>query len=363
MADLPTLCLLARTPGLTIETWPAALQALGIAAAPNATPPQPLSDAARNWLRNPDRARLEADLQACERHALQLLACTASEYPSLLATLPGAPAVLWVRGDIGALSMPQLAMVGSRNPTAAGARTAREFAHCFAASGLVITSGLALGIDAASHQGALDGGGLTVAVCGTGLDRVYPDANRKLAERIASSGALLSEFPPGTPVRRGNFPQRNRLISGLAAGTLVVEAARGSGSLITARFAAAQGREVFAIPGSIHSPLSRGCHQLLRDGAKLVEEAADVWSELRLSLTNQLLDLHSINAEHPRIGTAKLDMDYEILLDALGFGPTGIDDLVSRTGLPSDSVASMLLILELQGRVESHPGGRFGRQS
>jgi DNA processing protein len=248
-------------------------------------------------------------------------------------------------------------MVGSRNPTPAGRTNARNFAAYFARVGLTITSGLAVGIDAASHEGALLGGGLTVAVCGTGLDQVYPTQHAGLAARIREHGALVSEFPPRTPPRRVNFPQRNRLISGLSVGTLVVEAARESGSLITARLAAEQGREVFAIPGSIHSPLSRGCHKLIREGAKLVEDAADVLSELKFSLSKEAL----ASSPGPVGKLPALDKEYEMLLDALGFEAATIDVLVERTGLPGESIASMLLILELEGRVAPHPGGRYGR--
>src|SRR5690606_24463201 len=184
------------------------------------------------------------------------------------------------RGDVSLLQLPQLAVVGSRNPTAGGRDTAYDFSRTLARAGLVITSGLALGIDAAAHEGGLDGGTGTIAVCGTGLDRLYPGGNRKLGERILEEGVLVSEFPPGTPPRPGNFPQRNRIVSGMSLGALVVEAAWRSGSLITARLASEQGREVFAIPGSIHNPLARGCHRLIRDGAKLVESANDVLEEL-----------------------------------------------------------------------------------
>jgi DNA processing protein len=267
--------------------------------------------------------------------------------------------VLYVLGSLEALHSPQLAMVGSRHPTPAGRATAREFAAWFARAGITVTSGLAFGIDAASHEGALAGGGLTVAVCGTGLDRVYPPEHAALAERICAQGALVSELPPRTAPLRQHFPRRNRIISALSLGTLVVEAARDSGSLITARLAAEAGREVFAIPGSIHSPVSRGCHQLIKDGAKLVEEAADVLSELHISMPKeQLTASPSVSAE----GTA-LDNEYEMLLDALGIEPATIDTLVARTHLPAESVASMLLILELGGRVAALPGGRYGRIS
>lgn len=309
----------------------------------------------------PDESAIAADVAWLERSDVRVLFAHEPEYPPLLAEIRDAPPVLFVRGSVEALSEPQLAMVGSRNPTATGRSTAREFARWFAEAGLTITSGLALGIDAASHAGALAGGGLTIAVCGTGLDTVYPPENAALAARIAASGAVISEFPPRSPPLRHHFPRRNRIISGLAHGVLVVEAARGSGSLHTARAAGEQGREVFAIPGSIHSPLSRGCHQLIREGAKLVEEAADVLGELRISLVPQSLAHAMRPPDRPSPAGDELDKDYKILLDALGFEPAGIDSLVERTGLPSESVASMLLILELEGRVEPRPGGRYCR--
>jgi len=253
--------------------------------------------------------------------------------------------------------------VGSRNPTAGGRATAREFAASFARLGLSITSGLALGIDAACHEGALGAGGITVAVLGCGLDIVYPRENTALADRVVASGALVSEFPPGTPALREHFPQRNRIIAGLAHGTLVVEAAQRSGSLITARLAGIAGREVFALPGSIHNPLARGCHELIRQGAKLVECVEDVLAELKISLAHQLLEC----AAQPAAGTSAaapvLDKAYKILLDALAFEPASVDSLIERTGLNSESIASMLLILELDGHVAPHPGGRYSRMA
>jgi DNA processing protein len=225
-----------------------------------------------------------------------------------------------------------------------------------------VTSGLAIGIDTASHEGALATPGRTIAVCGTGLDVSYPRSNATLAEAIAADGALVSEFPLGTPPLKHNFPRRNRIIGGLSLGTLVVEAAVRSGSLITARLAADAGREVFAIPGSIHNPMARGCHQLLRQGAKLVESAADIFAELP-AITAALRALPAMRQsfESAEVSAALLDNEYKILLDALGFEPTGVDLLVERTGLRADEVASMLLILELEGCIESYPGGFYVR--
>jgi DNA processing protein len=352
---------LARTPGLTAEAAGALIAAAGgdLAEVPRARGAAriELPAAARSYLSAPDERAISADLEWLERSGTVIVLCTDPEYPPLLGQMAGAPAALYVQGSVALLASPQLAMVGSRSPTPAGRSTAREFAAWFARARFTVTSGLAAGIDAASHEGALKAQGATIAVFGTGLDRVYPSAHRALAEQIRAHGALVSELPPGTPPLRGNFPLRNRIIAGLSLGTLVVEAARDSGSLITARHALEAGREVFAIPGSIHSPVSRGCHQLIKQGAKLVEEARDVTDELGFSFSKERLTEAPAAARDER----ELDKEYEMLLDALGFEPATIDSLVARTGLPSDSIASMLLILELEGRVAALPGGRYGR--
>jgi DNA processing protein len=332
-----------------------------------------------DWLPSLHRqheAAIAAELRWLEHDARHFVPLDSPGYPPLLAELSDAPLGLFVRGDPTALSLPQLAIVGSRNPTAGGRDNATSFAAHLARSGLAITSGLAIGIDAAAHQGALAVDGITVAVCGTGLDIHYPAANSALAAAIAKHGALVSEFPLGTPALQANFPRRNRIISGLALGTLVVEAAVRSGSLITARLAAEQGREVFALPGSIHNPLARGCHQLIRQGAKLVETVDDIFAELRAlvgalaaavapALQAAVPDERKSSAAGPGARAAAapvLDKAYEILLDALGFEPAGVDTLVERTGLAADEVASMLLILELDGKLESRPGGRYVRR-
>jgi len=357
--------LIARTPGLTAPALAALLEAAGgnLSELPRCARKGglDLAPAARSFLIAPDERALERDRAWLEESGAAIVLATEPEYPPLLRQNPAAPAALYVQGSVPLLSSPQLAMVGSRSPTPAGAATAREFAAWFARAGLTVTSGLALGIDAASHEGALRGGGASIAVFGTGLDRVYPTVHRALAERIRESGALVSEFPPGTEPRRENFPRRNRIIAWLSLGTLVVEAARVSGSLITARLAGEAGREVFAIPGSIHNPLSRGCHQLIRAGAKLVEEADDVWAELKFSFSKEPLRTAQAESSHGGEDRPLLDKEYEMLLDALGFEPATIDSLVARTELPNESIASMLLILELEGRVASLPGGRFGR--
>ena len=278
-------------------------------------------------------------------------------YPELLAGIGGAPAQLYVAGNPELLHLPALAIVGSRNPTSGGARNAFEFARHLGATGFCIVSGLAQGIDAAAHRGALAAGAPTIAFLGHGIDRVYPACNRGLAHEIAHHGALVSEFPLGLAPNRALFPQRNRLISGISLGTLVVEAARRSGSLITARLAAEQGREVFAIPGSIHNPLTRGCHQLIRQGAKLVEAADDIIAELA-PLVGRLLE--AMNAPEVHAGaTVEADSEYVKLLDALGHDPVNIDELVERSGLTIDQVSSMLLILELEGKIEKLSGGRY----
>lgn len=307
-----------------------------------------------SYLRAPDWQGVEGDLAWLQQEGCHLVTCNAPLYPPLLGDICDAPPLLFVRGSPQLLATPQVAMVGSRNPTSTGQETARDFAHTLAAAGLVVTSGLALGIDTASHQGAVLGGGQTIAVAGTGLDRVYPATNRELAHAIIEGGgALVSEFPPGTPPQAGNFPRRNRIISGLSLGTLVVEAALRSGSLITARLAAEQGREVFAIPGSIHNPLARGCHQLIRQGAKLVESAADILEEL----APQLHAAIAAGSEEGSEAGATLDEEYQALLACIGYEATAVDQMVERSGLTAEAVSSMLLLLELQGFIEATAGG------
>jgi len=278
-------------------------------------------------------------------------------FPDLLEQITSPPDRLYVKGDPGLLQMPALAIVGSRNPTQAGARNAFEFARHLGAAGFCIVSGLAEGIDTAAHRGAIDAGAATVAFLGHGIDRVYPAANRGLAHDIAANGALVSEFPLGTHPHRSLFPQRNRLISGISLGTLVVEAARRSGSLITARYAGEQGREVFALPGSIHNPLARGCHKLIRQGAKLVETAEDIVAELA-PLSSHLLQNSLESTTHESLPECD-DDEYQHLRKCLGHDPVSIDDLADTSGLTIDQVSSMLLILELEGEVESLSGGRY----
>jgi DNA processing protein len=267
---------------------------------------------------------------------------------------------LYVVGNIDALHLPALAIVGSRNPTRGGRQNAYEFAKHLGGSGFCIVSGRAQGIDAAAHEGALDADALTVAFLGHGIDRIYPVENRALAHRIAAGGALCSEYPLGSPPRKEHFPRRNRLISGLSLGTLVVEAAKRSGSLISARLAAEQGREIFAIPGSIHNPMSRGCHQLIRQGAKLVESADDIVSELG-PMVGHLME--SAYEDEPESGDSKHhDVDYETLLQTLSYDPASADELAEQSGLTIDQVSSMLLILELEQKIDTQAGGRYSRR-
>lgn len=318
-----------------------------------------LDSVLRAALRAPDWAAVERDL-AWAGEGRHVLTLADPRYPPLLAQIHDAPPVLFVHGAVELLSTPQLAIVGSRNPSRLGEETAREFARSLAASGLGITSGLALGIDAAAHQGALAAQGQTLAVFGTGPDRIYPARHRDLAHAIVDGGgALVSEYPPGTQPLPAHFPRRNRIISGLSIGTLVVEAALRSGSLLTARSASDQGREVFAVPGSIHSPLARGCHRLIRDGAKLVETTQDVLEELAPQLRALLAETE--DAEPALSVAPRLDPEYRRLLDCLDYAPTAVDTLVDRSGLTAGEVSSMLLLLELEGYVAPSAGGFYVR--
>ena len=283
------------------------------------------------------------------------------DYPPQLLQTADPPLLLYVQGRVDLLSADSLAIVGSRNPSAQGRETAFAFAKFLARQGLAITSGLATGIDTEAHRGAIAAEGTTIAVLGSGVDLIYPAENTALSRQIMRRGALISEFPLGTPVRRGNFPQRNRIIAAMSSGTLVVEAARRSGSLITARLAGENGREVFAIPGSIHNPLARGCHQLIRQGAKLTETAEDILGELDFSGFLKHIVRPEEAGSPVTAAAAGMDNDHKILLDALGFDPADIDTLVVRTGFKADAVSSMMLILELEGYVQAAPGGRYSR--
>ena len=292
----------------------------------------PEVERAMRWAENPGRS---------------VLTLADADYPAQLLQIPDPPPLIYVAGDARLLSSLSLAVVGSRNATPQGLVNARAFARALSDAQVNIVSGLALGVDSAAHRGALEGRGTTIAVLGTGIDVTYPRRNQPIAEEIAARGALVSEFPLGTEPLAGNFPRRNRLISGLARGCLVVEAALDSGSLITARIAADQGRDVFAIPGSIHSPLSKGCHALIKQGAKLVESAQDVLEELGLSS----------RAAPP----APASGEGHGLLEQMGFDPCDVDELIARSGLTVEAVSAALLKLELEGRVASLPGGLFQR--
>ncbi len=273
-----------------------------------------------------------------------------ADYPQLLLQTADPPPLLYVKGRRELLNRPALAVVGSRNATSLGLANAENFARALSDAGMTIVSGLALGIDAAAHRGGLAGMASSLAVVGTGLDVVYPARNRALARQLAAGGALVSEFALGTPALGANFPRRNRVISGLSRGCLVVEAALQSGSLITARLANEQGREVFALPGSIHSPLAKGCHALIKQGAKLVESAADILEELQLAATPPAV-----------LAAAELDPGMARLLAQLGFEPTDLDTLCARCGVGADVVSALLLKLELQGLIATLPGGQYQR--
>ncbi len=279
-----------------------------------------------------------------------------SRYPLLLREIPRPPVLLYFRGDADVLALPQVAIVGSRQAGTAAVASARRFGDYLAASGFAITSGMALGIDGAAHRGALDAGGRTVAVLGSGVDCIYPRRHKDLYRAIIDSGGVvISEFPPGTPPKGEHFPQRNRIISGLSLGVLVVEAALRSGSLITARQAMEQGREVFAMPGSVHSPRSRGCHQLIREGATLTETAADIVGQL-----GGLLALKAGEADAGTGDAPSLPPSCRQLLEIMGFDPMDMDTLASVTGLETGELTSRLVTLELEGLVENR-GGRFSR--
>ncbi len=300
-------------------------------------------------LADPDPAELDTALAWLDQPGNSLMTLADLDYPRALLEIADPPAMLYCKGRRALLGQPALGVVGSRNATPQGVRDAEAFAHALSDAGLTIISGLALGIDAAAHRGGLAGAGSSIAVIGTGLDRIYPARNKALAHQLAEGGLIMSEFPLGTPPLPGHFPRRNRLISGLSRGVLVVEAAPGSGSLITAKVATEQGREVFAIPGSIHSPLSRGCHALIKQGAKLVESAADILDELAWLTPPQ----GAVPTRSPETATP------DPVLDAFGGAPTTLDSLAQTTGLTLDALSAKLLELELEGRIASLPGGRY----
>lgn len=334
------------SPEALFDAGPRAWRAAGVpdrTAAGLATPDWAAADVDMTWLAQPGRS---------------LITREDPRYPAQLADTAGPPLALYLIGDPAALQLPQIAVVGARSATPQGLDNAREFSAELARRGLAITSGLALGVDGAAHAGALSAGGTTLAVCGNGLDRVYPARHRELAHQIAASGLLVSEYPPGTAPKPDHFPRRNRLISGLSLGVLVVEAARESGSLITARLAAEQGRDVFAIPGSIHNPLARGCHALIREGARLVETVDDILEELapqlRARLTAEAADLVPLRD--------RFDGPEDPVLAAIGDDPTAFDVIVARTGMDAAALNARLLELELSGAIGAGPGDTFMRR-
>jgi len=333
-----------------------------------------LDDALIRTLRRPDPNAMQRCLRWLEADHHWLITRDDPLYPPLLQRIPDPPLALFVAGQPDVLVRPQIAIVGSRSATRGGLDHAGSFAHRLARAGFVITSGLAAGVDGAAHRGCLDAGGQTIAVAGTGPDRVYPARHRRLAEDILEGGALISSFPPGTPPLPGNFPARNRIISGASLGVVVIEAGLRSGSLITARLANEQGREVFAIPGSVHNPQARGCHRLIRDGAHLTESADEVieaLAPLAQELAGALEHLLELDGgrndkgldESPDLPHILSDPDYQQLLDVIGFDPTPVDTIIERSNLTPAAVSSMLLMLELDGAVVAHAGGRYSRNA
>ena len=338
------------TPGLGSEGQRKLLQVFG---SPTAVLQQPHSTL-NQYVRQPmaraiaegvDEAVLASTANWLEDPLNRILTVADADYPQALLNIPDPPLLLYVKGRLDLLNTASLAIVGSRNATTQGLRNAEAFAKSASEAGLSVVSGLAQGIDAAAHRGGLQAAGASVAVVGTGLDKVYPASNRELAHQLAQQGCIVSEFPLGTPPLPANFPRRNRIISGLSLGCLVVEASLQSGSLITARMALEQGRDVFAIPGSIHSPQSKGCHSLIKQGAKLVESAQDILEELGYRSPPIAADL---STEHP-------------LFDHLGFDPVDTETLARRSGLTIAELSAILLRLELEGAIAPLPGGRYQR--
>ena len=352
--DLASWIDLSLVPGIGPQTYRALLSAFGL---PNnirsATRVQLAQvvphSVAQRILENGREAQVAAAIAWGTQPGRSIITLADPDYPPRLLQISDPPVLLYVVGDIRLLGAVSLAVVGSRNSTQQGALNAERFSRALSDAGLTIVSGLALGVDAAAHRGALAGRSSTIAVLGCGADIVYPMGNEALCRQIGEHGTIVSEFPLGTPPARENFPRRNRLISGLSRGCLVIEAALASGSLITARLAAEQGREVFAIPGSIHSPLSRGCHALIKQGAKLVESAQDVLEELGIGVSLPL--------------DPKISVPYDSILQHMGYDPCTIDTLIQRSGLTAEAISAMLLALELEGKVSSLSGGIFQRIS
>ncbi|HEY8605731.1 MAG TPA: DNA-processing protein DprA [Noviherbaspirillum sp.] len=312
--------------------------------------PEPVAAALSTSAPAAMRASIDATLAWAAKPGNRILTLADADFPPRLLDIPDPPLILYAKGRTDLLLQPAIAVVGSRNASAQGAINAERFSEALSAQGITVVSGMALGIDAAAHRGGLRGAGSTVAVTGTGPDIIYPARNRSLALALEESGCVLSEYPLGTPALAANFPRRNRIISGLSLGVLVIEAADQSGSLITARTAADQGRDVFALPGSIHSPLSKGCHLLIKQGAKLVECAQDVLDEIGLAMRLR-----------PRAAAAPVEVEPGGLLEHIGFDPVAPDSLAVRTGLSIAELQGRLLDLELRGLVELLPGGMLRR--
>lgn len=350
--DVAAWLRLTLVPGVSPALQRTLLQAFGTPEEALASPPAVLAELigvepAGLLLQGPDPALLEKTLRWAEEPTHHILTLPDDAYPAMFREIDDPPLVVYAIGRIELLQSQSFAIVGSRNATPQGARDAGEFARVLSRAGLCIVSGLALGIDAAAHRGALEAGAATIAVMGTGADRLYPPRNRALGRQIAAQGCLLTEFPLGTPPLPGNFPRRNRLISGLSRGVLVVEGAAKSGSLSTAHSAIDQNRDVFAMPGSIHSPQSKGCHHLIKEGAKLAECAADILVELGLAKPEDIVANEPERLEpHP-------------LLDEMGYEPVTIDQLANRTGCPPATIGAGLSQLELEGRIAVMPGGWF----
>ncbi len=319
-----------------------------------------LSQSSIDFLKSDLAKAIKPDLDWQQQNDCHILTFNDADYPKLLREIADPPPVLFVQGEIKLLNQPQLAIVGSRNPTPQGKHNATSFAKALGDAGLTITSGLALGIDGIAHQSALNANHKTIAVTGTGLDRIYPARHKNLAIEITQQGALVSEFPIGTGVRPGHFPRRNRIISGLSLGVLVVEAAIKSGSLISAHLSMDQGREVFAIPGSIHNSLAKGCHQLIREGVKLVETANDVIEELSAIARFNPQQINALETKSEPTSQQNLyrpDQQQQIILDAIDYENTAIDEIINRTDLPTEVVSGTLLILELEGIIHSTVSG------
>lgn len=365
MEELADWLTLWRVPGIGPSRFASLTERLGSPAAVLRTPAGAIAAAGfpaalAGAIANADPRASEKDLAWAERPRNEILTIRDPRYPDILREIACPPPLLFVTGSTQCLGDPQLAIVGSRNPSPGGMRNTAEFAGHIAGTGLTVTSGLALGVDGIAHQAALDRPGATIAVMATGPDRVYPARHRELAHRIAETGAIVTEFPIGTPPSRDRFPRRNRLIAGLALGTLITEAARRSGALNTASHALEQGREVFSIPGSIHNPLARGCHSLIRQGATLVETPDEILAELAGQIE---FHIRRPPFRGPQTGLPEEELPPEDIrvLAAMGHDPAWVDDIVHRSGLTPESVSSILVILELKGYVGLGSNGAYHR--